>query len=256
MAIAFVASSDSDWQNASSVSPAKPVGLAVGNLMVGIFWGDASTSTPDELNPPAGWTTIAEDTSANADGLGLYYKVAVQADVDATSFTFTCTRSGSFRCKAVIVALSDADATSIVYSLVYAGDGWNGAKTFTPGVTPTRLDSFLILTGDGSEGQRTFSTYLITTDNPATWTERSDSNTALGSDMTSAVATAPRSAVTATGVFGASTSGNVNQSRASLICISSPVATSINSISGQLYSLDSSISGIAKTSISSIMGVS
>ncbi len=66
----------------------KPVGLAVGELMVSGAW--INTGLVSTMSPPAGWTKIRQDEPGIGNPKGmLSVKIADAADVAATDFLFT-----------------------------------------------------------------------------------------------------------------------------------------------------------------------
>ncbi|MCJ7643291.1 MAG: hypothetical protein MUP28_02290 [Candidatus Aminicenantes bacterium] len=54
-------------------------------------------ATTGTITPPAGWTIIGAQSNTASSRSALFYKFAVQADVDATTFTFTLGTSGRNR---------------------------------------------------------------------------------------------------------------------------------------------------------------
>ena len=80
------------FQNTTSDGTAlvltKPVGLAVGDLLVaGIFVANQANNT-SSLNTPSGWT-LQEAVEANTQfELAVYLKTATSGDVAASNFTF------------------------------------------------------------------------------------------------------------------------------------------------------------------------
>lgn len=84
-------STDTDPNLTKTLAPAKPAGLAVGDLMIAVHTSDADSSLAG-MTAPAGWAQVGAQAGNAADNysfLKIWSKVAVQADVDATSFSFS-----------------------------------------------------------------------------------------------------------------------------------------------------------------------
>jgi hypothetical protein len=116
--IAFVGASSSTAEGATSLTIAKPVGVAAGHVMVAAF---AIQGKPG-VNTPAGWTLIRETLGKNSYEQATYYKVAGSSE--PASYTFT-PKSGSYKMRGGIVAYSGVDTTTPVDK--------EGAKSGTSG---------------------------------------------------------------------------------------------------------------------------
>lgn len=183
-----------------SVTITKPSGLTAGDYMVAII----GTSSGNAVEAISGWTLLGEQANGGDARLIVYGKTADSSDASASDFTFAVhTGNGSSNdgMGGALIAISGTQPlTNGAFIDFGTSNGTN--HTYTGGITPTVANSILIMAmwGHGST-PATVSNYAITTDNP-TWTERFDDAEAVGtSDYLFAVATAPRTEVTATGNF-------------------------------------------------------
>ena len=210
----------------TSVTITKPVSLAVGDLMVAHI--AASNQDGDVLDDftLSGWTSIA--TAFVADAFkshrgSAFYKIAVQADVDATDFTFT----GDADCESMTGAIYRFSGAAAVSGAADSDDA--GGTTFTNTLTPTFPDSMMLfLISGASNGGINFDSYAITNNNP-TWTERYDiDNTAAAGDgdTSMAGATASRPETSATG--DSTCSGNQTVASAIIVAIYPIVSVTVS----------------------------
>ena len=210
MAVAYESVGLSGWEgNASSETLVitKPTGLAVGDLMVAHLTAISKAATTAIWTTLSGWTLLGSGEGTNAVNqscrLDVYYKIAVQADVDATNFTWT-SGTGDKWCNGQIYRISGHGGAG---GISMAADGnTGGTETYTNTLTPpaNSLLLFLVSAGDNA-ASGSIATYAITTSNP-TWTERydeyGDATAFLGAgygDGVTAGATASRPEATATG---------------------------------------------------------
>jgi hypothetical protein len=139
-------SSATNTGDASSASVGKPSGLAVGDLMVVAIMvekGSVISSTA-----PTGWTLIRSTNASTDFGMRSYWKIAVQADVDAVGtfpFSFPLGTSGKW-------TISNSRITgydTTVLNPINVSDGQapnnNGSGvTVAPSITTT-VDNTLVL---------------------------------------------------------------------------------------------------------------
>lgn len=126
-----------DTTPGTSLAPAKPTGLAVGDILVAI----ARCVDSRTISPPAGWATFENNTDG-VDRTYIFTKTADASDVAAVSFTFTV--SGAFNAAAVtVLRISSAVATGIVSA--YA-TGANAPTVTCPDIT-TPVNDCLVIWG-------------------------------------------------------------------------------------------------------------
>lgn len=180
----------------------KPVGLALGDLMIAHV---VAFSATDATPPDVSWTLIRRDTtSTTVIESALWWKVAVAADVAAANFTFGTPNA------------SNGGAITAWYSMTGGavtldqnnGQANTASTTVTaPTITPTKSYSMILMicsiTDNNSE-----STYAIATSNPADWLEAYDQALDLTNDIGLSLGYAKRPQITATGNGTATTSGS------------------------------------------------
>jgi len=218
MAVAFRSVGVSPGANATSCVIIKPVGLAVDDLMIAqvVFRAD------DNLVAPGDWTKIRQDV--RTDGIfssALFYKIAVQADVDAVNFTFPISGSNKENRGAITVWYGHSAENPID-----ADNGQTNVASTTvtaPEVTPS-IAECMILMICGINDNNTQIGYAIATDNPPSWDERYDLpyDGAYG-DCGLSLASALRTETTATGNGTATTSAS-DKNIGQLIAIAPPAA--------------------------------
>lgn len=119
--------------NTDTLVITKPVGLAVGHLMLAFF-----LTAVDAVTAPGGWTQYDTDDSTNMRSV-VFTKIAVAGDVSATSFTFTAATAAGPFCGG-ISAYSNVDTSNPVN---IANQGVLNTSTnpvTTPSVTTTQAD--------------------------------------------------------------------------------------------------------------------
>ena len=171
----------------------KPAGLAVDDLMIAqVDVGNPAGDTA--ITSPEGWTEIRQDAYTNCIRSALFWKIAVQADVDATDFTFTCESASN---RGAITAWTGHDPTPPINAHNGQSNAY-GPTVIAPTITPSVADcEILLFCGIGDN--MTLSNYAIADDNPASWSERYDINTTAGNDCALALGSATRPETTATG---------------------------------------------------------
>jgi hypothetical protein len=173
----------------------KPVGLAVGDLLVAVVHGNESGG----ITIPTGWTGLS--SIVGSVSLITYYKIATSTEVAASNFTWSVT-SGNY-IGGLIARITGHNSTTPVAVFANDTEVATATPTFTTTVTPTTADSLLFFflgTYQSGSSSRTASGYSIVTSNP-TWTEQFDATTNAPGSATYqfSVATATRPQTTATG---------------------------------------------------------
>ena len=170
----------------------KPVGLAVGDLMIAhiVARFDITITAPDET-----WTGIRTDEYSYALSSYVWWKIADQDDVDASDFTFTHDSKASM---GAISAWTGHDAITPINASngkLSGGSATINTDAITPSVANCVLLILVAVVDDVTCGS-----YAITTSDPGSWAEAYDVNTLLGNDMTFTMAYSdPRPETTSTG---------------------------------------------------------
>lgn len=217
MAVTFRSVFSVNVANGTSVVITKPTGLAVNDLMVAHIAGRFYSG--QGVTPPAGWTLIIDERHTG----GVWecytaYKIAVQADVDATNFTFTYATGWV---GGAIYAFSSTHLTTPIGGSA-SGQGTDTAIVIAS-ITPPANCMFVTFTGWG-DVVSSVSGYAMTTSDPGTWTERYDNQVGGGGGGGfSAADSALRAATTATGSITA-TLANSQIYAAVAIAIQPPAA--------------------------------
>ncbi len=191
--------------NSTSCVIVKPAGLAVGDLMIA---QDVTVDSGEDVTPPANWTLIRADAYSTTVKSHLFWKIAVQADVDATNFTFTTVNTRINRGAISAWIAGTFDPTTPINA--NNGQGNAGSTTVTsPAITPS-VANCMILMVCGIRDDNTQSAYAIATSNPASWTEAYDLLYTMspGTDLALALGYALRPETSSTGNGTATTSGS------------------------------------------------
>ena len=197
---------ESPGADSTSCVIVKPVGLAVGDLMIvqcvaTAVPGTVGTWVAPVVSPV--WNTIRQDIQADSDSEStLFWKIAVQADVDATNFTFT--NSGAVSNCGTMTAIYGHNAAAPINQnagVVGLGTSWT-----CPTITPSVANCMLLLIA-GIEDNTFSSGWGITTSDPGGWLEAYDLSKNLADDLALAMAYAIRPETSATGA-GIGITGN------------------------------------------------
>jgi hypothetical protein len=184
----------------TSVVITKPIGLAVGDVMLAAIWVDNDGASTVFADTPSGWTLVqSEITPTNVSELALFRKTADSSDVAASNFTFAS--SGGQPSRHMIGHIVRLTNVGSVAGLVGARAVVSGTTLTFNGFTPTKANSlFLVFSGQSSStSQYNTTSVSLATDNPS-WTEQADSTyNDTTRDSSLAVYTATRSQITATG---------------------------------------------------------
>ena len=137
MAIGLRSVGASPGANSANCIITKPSGLALGDFMLAHVVNKATSGT---ITPPADWTIIGAQSDTASSRSALFRKVAVQADVDATTFTFTLGTSG--RNRGEMMALTGVSTSA---PIDVANQQINSAGTSIAVPTPTVTTGCLVL---------------------------------------------------------------------------------------------------------------
>jgi hypothetical protein len=222
----------------------KPVGLAVGDLLIGVVHGNETGG----ITIPTGWTGLS--SIVGSVSLITYYKIATSTEVAASNFTWTVT-SGNY-IGGLIARVTGHNATTPVAVFANDTETASSSPTFTSTVTPTTPDSLLFFflgTFVNSSTSRTSSGYAIVTSNP-TWTEQIDITTNAPGSATYqlAVATATRPQITATGNATVTMSGLCTELSNTMLVVRPALAftTTETITTTEIPNPDSIVKGVTK----------
>jgi len=176
--------------SATSIDVFMPASIAVGDLLVAHVAGQTNSTS---YNTPAGWTLTRDASGANSV-MAVFHKVAVLADVSASTTTFTTTGSNA-RISGRILRINGqrSDFSTVMDDANGAAGGSNTTPT-SSGFTPSYTDD-LIMIFVCAQNSRTNSTYAIAT-TPPTFTEHYDDQE---SNLSISAASGLRNVDTATG---------------------------------------------------------
>lgn len=261
MAVAFrsVATTNIVQNDGSSwaVTITKPSGLTAGDYMVAII-GTSTNATAEAISE---WTFLGDQQNGVDARLLVYGKTASSADAAATDFTFTphTGNGGSNDGKGGCLIAISGTAPVTDSSLIDFGTANADASTYSGGITPP-VASILVMAAWGQNGSATtVSAYAVATDDP-TWTERMDDTEPSGtSDYVLGVATAPRTAVTATGDFSLTFSASAQSAGVLLaiiestnVTVSPAVVTAIATIPAPAVTAGATVSPAVITATASV----
>lgn len=192
MAVTFRSVGVSAGADSTTCVIVKPAGLAVDDLMVAhVVSAERTTSHTS----PENWTEIRQDVGESFNcRASLWWKIAVQADVDATDFTFTVGDQANL---GAITAWYGHDPITPIN----AHNGQANIASFTctaPTITPSIADCEICLFCS-VRNNTTISGYSIANNNPPSWTERYDQLTTEGFYCNTAMGSATRPETSATG---------------------------------------------------------
>lgn len=208
MSITYQSIQTTAWATATSTTVTKPVGLAVGDLMIGIY---SLAEAGGGHTLPSGFTAYGGAVQAAGSGVNNYlcYKTADSGDVAASNFGFG-SGGDNVRQTASIIRITDATPVAARHSYNSGTQSNTQTPSIAAGVTPNEANTLIIqVWASGDTGATTTSTYAIATSNPS-WTEVLDSYDG-GSTVSISIAYANRPEDTATGnVSCAGTAGTDN----------------------------------------------
>lgn len=201
MATVLYQSTQQQTGSGTSVSPAKPASLAVGDILVAHISGLTGAGGANLISAPAGWTQAFQRLANTFFTVAVFTKVADAADVAASTFTFTSAISSFMKGS---VSRFTQGSTTAPADQANSGGAGGTTSMASAGITPTQaMGTFLIFAAafEGSVGTNSVSGYSIVTDNPAAWTEAYDSasNPAGGQSVVHSMAYASRTKLTVSG---------------------------------------------------------
>lgn len=140
---------------------------------------------------PSGWSSVA----TQKNGAGAFYKVAAGGET-----TTTVSKTGTTgRCLGRMMLIrGDTGATLGV------DQSSSDTDLTVPGVTPTKGSTLWVWLASSADADSNFSTYAMATDDPGSWTERYEDDSASNQATIAGATSALRSQTTATGNLTAS----------------------------------------------------
>lgn len=159
-------------------APAKPTGLAEGDLMLAfILTGSTSGNTVNTVPTPSGWTLklhAFHDSTADTHRVYVFWKIADSSDVAASTFSFNCDNTDAENA-AVLCRISGHAASNPLDTGVYGsnGSGANPTVNISNGIVRTTdtLMFMVWLTTNVSAGTQAFSNYTVNGITNPSWTE-------------------------------------------------------------------------------------
>lgn len=221
MAFPVVASSTTS----RNASPAKPTGLAIGDLIILMLSAASYVNNNASVSAPDGtWTTIATSSPSSAKAFGIWYKVATATEVAASTFgTFTADELAG-----MCTRVTGADTVTPVilknFALV------SGASLLTTGISPVFQSLFLNLVCGANvvNSTATATAQAVANSNPS-WSIYASTNAGPSSNM---VANVTGASANETGAPGSATGNatatltNNDQAIIAIVSIQPPVFVS------------------------------
>jgi hypothetical protein len=121
----------------TTVTVNKPVGVVSGDLLVGIWWAESTSTT---FTPPTGWTNVVSFTGANTR---LLLSTYIAGGSEPSSYTFTQTVSGDIVGQIQAFQAGTFNAASPVSITATVVEGSSTATFVAPTVTTTSTNSLL-----------------------------------------------------------------------------------------------------------------
>lgn len=150
MSIAFRNYGASPGANSASCVIVKPIGLALGDLMIAHVMSKIPVTA---ITPPANWNTVGSQIQTTGGRSGVFWKFAVQTDVDAVSFAFTVGTGGN---RGGIAAYTGVDTATPIDVSNQQNNTVSDTSIETPLITPTTANTRICIFG-GSDQEGTSS---------------------------------------------------------------------------------------------------
>ena len=144
MAVAYASQGAATLNLSSSVSLAKPSGLAAGDLMVAML--EVSSSGAPTVLGPSGWAIAGASvwSSSSQWFCGAAFKIADASDVAASSFAFTATGGAIAGMNGAVLRFTGADTTSPINGVATTQTTTSGTTGALPGMTTTVADCLVV----------------------------------------------------------------------------------------------------------------
>lgn len=148
MAVAFRSTTEGSSSSATSVAPAKPAGLADGDIIIAVFNhdGDGTMSAPD------GTWTAAHAEIGTVQTVRSWYKVITDAAGEPATYTFSTTITTTMRC--VLCAYSGVDTTTPMDATATTSN--NASSTVVKAVSITTVTNNAVVVWAGCIDSGTF----------------------------------------------------------------------------------------------------
>lgn len=190
----------------TAITITAPTGIVVGDLLIAFVGGPNDYS----VNTATGWTGLTQGQSIEGNQMTMkaQWKIAVQADVDASNFTFTVSTGSGLT--GFMLRIDGHNATTPINAETCENLDTDGTDpVITNTLTPSVANCLIILSIWEAEAQNAFSGWAIAT-SPPTFTEHNDQSGTVagtGRGMSRGCASGVRPETTATGnstvAFGA-----------------------------------------------------
>lgn len=206
-----------------AITITKPTGLAVGDLLLGLF-GMVAGNT---MTVPSGWTALSNSTStwglSNLD-VAAMYKVADSSDVAASNFSFDVS-DGTGALTGTLFRVSGFNTSSISGGGASASDtSTSSTRSHTIALTPTQTDCILFL-AMGCQPNSTITVSSVSSTGSPTWNEVKNETISAGNCW---IGYAAYPSVTQITNVSATLNENTNRSDIYLVAIRSQVDSSLS----------------------------
>jgi MSHA biogenesis protein MshQ len=170
------ASTTAGAEDTTSVSVAKPTGLASGDVMLAFVATRGNGVFPTPITAPSGWTQVLTDNNGTSISTTIFSKVATASEAAQYAFTI----GSNARAAGAIVAFRGVDNTTPVN---VSGSQTNAASTTytAPSVTTTKANTMLVSFFAATNGNGSVSTATGMTQAFAAGTTAASSGVVIGS---------------------------------------------------------------------------
>lgn len=211
------------FSNTSSITFSAPSGIQNGNLLFAVIALESAGGSITTI--PTGWTELRNEGRTNIS-TWIYYKLA---NNESGSYGWGWSGLGNRRNSGVMFRLSGVADTFV--SATGTADN-TASPSISNSITPTIADSLLFMIFSAEQNNNNVSGYAIATDNP-TWTEQHDEVDA-SANFSLAVATAVRSATTATGNSSLTGGDTTADWVGHLVSVNLPISVTVTGSTGIL----------------------
>jgi hypothetical protein len=215
----------------TSLTINKPVGIAVGDIMIANISESHTSNNLSTSASSSGWTVINSRTLGVNNVRGsVLYKIAITSDLTATNYAFSI-NTGANSSSGAIIAFSGVDTTTPFDVSPGILNPTNVGSITATGITTVSANAAIIMLGQVGD-DRSYSAWATTS--PGALTELYDITTITGFDSSVGGAWAIKATAGATGNGTATLSGS-NRNGAILLALRQqlpPTITSLGSTSG------------------------
>ena len=163
----------------TSLTITKPVGIAVGDIMIANISESQGSNNLSTSASCAGWTVIdSRNLGVNNVRGSVLYKIAIAADLSATNYIFSI-NTGANSSSGAIIAFSGVDTSSPFDVTPGTINATNAASITATGITTVTANAAIIMLGQVGDN-RSYSAW--TTTSPGILTELYDNINGTGFD--------------------------------------------------------------------------